>query len=665
MNSVAGNAISRTYRYAAFISYARCDEPVAKRLQRRLETFSIHKSIQTDERPQLRPIFRDRTELAAHGSIGNAIQDGLRNSRCLIVLCSPAAKASKWVGEEIRLFRELHPDGQIFSALVDGSPETAFPAELTLGGNEPLAADLSGGPSSEKFGVRQLVASLLGVPLDAVLRRDADRRRRNFVLLSTVAIGFSTMMAALALVALSAQKQAERNREDAEGLVEFMLTDFEVRLRELGRLDVLSDVGEKVVEYYQDQPIENMASDRLSRRSRARHLLGQVALSTRNIEKAEREVTAAYELTKVLLERDPDSADLIFDHAQSAYWRGEFEFRLGGTDKVRPYWEEYRDLSDVLYRTDPKRYRAAMERGWGELNLGALSVRQNRMQDAYSHYEASLAYFEEAEGVEPDNLVPKRERANALGWMADQLLLTGGIEDVRSHRQMQLEILDEIRIQLPKHKSLELTYITPVREVLILEFLEHGEFSNAQDWQDYGRVVEELHDLDGTNAATFREFCHAHLFPALTEYLDGKSIGDAGAQRARVCENYLLSGNTFGAVDEFIASMWEVPISGAASLEGLRMDLSGATEQQKLFAWYLHLRILVRDGYDIAAENLAQTILEQSVREPKSVQQLLSEMTAFAVIGDCGEASRNRLRLRERGYAVPVKAEFKSVCSAP
>ena len=132
-----------------------------------------------------------------------------------------------------------------------------------------------------------------------------------------------------------------------------------------------------------------------------------------------------------------------------------------------------------------------------------------------------------------------------------------------------------------------------------------------------------------------------------------------------VCKSYLLSRNTFGAVDEFIASMWEVPISGAASLVRLNVDLSDATEQQKLFAWYLHLRILVRDGYDTAAEDLAQTILSQAVKDPKSAQQLLSEMAAYSVIGDCGGAKRNRLQLQQRGYAVPVATEFNSVCSAP
>ena len=110
--------ISDAYKYAGFISYAHANEAIAARLHKALETYPIPRSLllQTgldQSRNKLSPIFRDATELTAHHSLSEKIRDAVETSRFLIVICSPAAKASHWVNEEIRLFRALHGEGSI------------------------------------------------------------------------------------------------------------------------------------------------------------------------------------------------------------------------------------------------------------------------------------------------------------------------------------------------------------------------------------------------------------------------------------------------------------------------------------------------------------------------------------------------------------------------
>ena len=56
----------------------------------------------------LTPIFRDRHELAASSDLGQTIRAALKQSRFLVVLCSPAAASSRWVNEEILAFKKLH-----------------------------------------------------------------------------------------------------------------------------------------------------------------------------------------------------------------------------------------------------------------------------------------------------------------------------------------------------------------------------------------------------------------------------------------------------------------------------------------------------------------------------------------------------------------------------
>ena len=101
--------ISQSPAYTAFISYAHVDERVAKKLHHALEAYDLPEGLLVNGSESFSPIFRDVTELTAAHSLTEKIQEALQNSKFLIVLCSPAAKASHWVNEEIRLFRQIQP----------------------------------------------------------------------------------------------------------------------------------------------------------------------------------------------------------------------------------------------------------------------------------------------------------------------------------------------------------------------------------------------------------------------------------------------------------------------------------------------------------------------------------------------------------------------------
>ena len=51
---------------------------------------------------------------------------------------------------------------------------------------------------------------------------------------TAVAVIAMLVMAALALIALNARREAERQRAEAEGQIEFMLTDLRTRLKGVG-----------------------------------------------------------------------------------------------------------------------------------------------------------------------------------------------------------------------------------------------------------------------------------------------------------------------------------------------------------------------------------------------------------------------------------------------
>jgi len=217
-------------QYRAFMSYSRRDEATARWLHGRLDAFRTPRRLvgsrgaHGEVPARLHPIFRDRTDLSSGGVLGSRIEDALRRSACLVVLCSPAAAASEWVDREVGQFIELHGPGRIFPVIAghvraaDDLEAACFPPSLR--GRGLLAADLRQIRRSDghvigdgrDLGRLKLIAGLLGVSLDALLQRERRRQRNLNLGLASATATF----AGLALLAGGLGVLAEQNRRVAE-----------------------------------------------------------------------------------------------------------------------------------------------------------------------------------------------------------------------------------------------------------------------------------------------------------------------------------------------------------------------------------------------------------------------------------------------------------------
>lgn len=192
----------RTYSYYAFISYNHKDEKWAKWLQNRLETYSIP-SVLRKENIQLPkrvyPVFRDKTDLAGGRKLLDTLRGQLDESRHLIVICSPNSAGSEWVNAEVRYFMENGREDDIIPVIVDGEPfaenpeQECYPPALRT----DMQAELLG-VNVKTLGRRhaflQVVASLLDLKFDRLMRRDQKRRRQRRIIYGAAAV----LLAALA-----------------------------------------------------------------------------------------------------------------------------------------------------------------------------------------------------------------------------------------------------------------------------------------------------------------------------------------------------------------------------------------------------------------------------------------------------------------------------------
>ena len=215
------------FKYDAFISYRHndLDKYVAENLHRLIETYKMPKPVVekyniTDN--NIRRVFRDQEELPLAANLENPIIEALKESKFLIVICSPRLKESIWCKREINNFIKLHGRGNILCVLVEGEPKDSFPEELLYyevktknkSGQEetkkvscePLAMDVRGSSKREiykklKTELIRIIAPMYNLDYDDIKRRHEERKIKKKVrilkIVTMVSIFFTVYSALL------------------------------------------------------------------------------------------------------------------------------------------------------------------------------------------------------------------------------------------------------------------------------------------------------------------------------------------------------------------------------------------------------------------------------------------------------------------------------------
>lgn len=183
------------YKYFAFISYNSHDTKWGKRLQRKLEGYRMPATLCSEhgwERKPMKPVFFAPTDIQP-GGLTAELQERLKASRHLIVICSPHSAQSKWVGKEMAFFHSLGRTDNIHFFIVDGTPhsgnkdtECFNPVIEELGLPEILGANIHervyrwSWMNKERAYV-QLITKLLGVEFDTIWQRHRRLLIERFV----------------------------------------------------------------------------------------------------------------------------------------------------------------------------------------------------------------------------------------------------------------------------------------------------------------------------------------------------------------------------------------------------------------------------------------------------------------------------------------------------
>ncbi len=127
LNNHSGSTESKTYKYVAFISYRHVqpDYDIAKRIHEEIENFKVPKELDPEGKYRELRVFRDRDELTTK-DLSSSINEALKESEYLIIVCSHRTKESIWCTREVYEFRKHHPDDHIIPVIVEGEPYEVF-----------------------------------------------------------------------------------------------------------------------------------------------------------------------------------------------------------------------------------------------------------------------------------------------------------------------------------------------------------------------------------------------------------------------------------------------------------------------------------------------------------------------------------------------------------
>jgi eukaryotic-like serine/threonine-protein kinase len=214
-------------------------------------------------------------------------------------------------------------------------------------------------------------------------------------------------------IALWQAREARAQREQAEGLIEYMIGDLRKKLQPVGRLDVLDGVGLKALDYYAAQDLDHLDADSLGRRARALHMIGELAKQRGKLEEAVRDFQEAADTTARLLKAHPDDPQRIFDQSQSEYWVGYAQWYRGHLHEAEAAFRRYLEMAQRMNKAKPGDHDWQLEGVFAKTNVGVVQTELGHVDQALPMLMDARDEIAPLARAHPEDAV---SQAGVIGW---------------------------------------------------------------------------------------------------------------------------------------------------------------------------------------------------------------------------------------------------------
>jgi tetratricopeptide (TPR) repeat protein len=517
--------------YAAFISYSHRDEKIAAWLQSAIERYVVPQRLVgrttvTGVIPRrLGKCFRDRDELPAGSDLNREIISAIERCKFMVVVCSPAAAESPWVNLEVLTFKRSHGTDRVIAVIADGEP-FAKPGEamseclpgalrfrldddgaLTNEPAEPIAADLRPGKDPKRIVLLKVLAGMLGLGLDDLVQREAQRRQRIYGWVASGAVLASLAFAGLAVVAvqqrniaLKATTKAAERRKQAEGLIEFMITDLHDKLDTVGRLDVLDTATTRALTYFASLSPDEMDATATGQKTRVLNSLGNQQTRRGQQNQALGSFMMAWQSAQDALAKTPTDPSRLHEYATSLHSLGYYYYMRSDFDKAGDFFRQALEVhARSLAIEDNIKWRRDV--GISQKNLGVVYLNQMKFAESIVSFENARITFEYLRNHDPSKEIYISDYGDSLGWKSDALRHIGATNEAIALRQIQITLYRDALAQSPENKSLQSAEIAARRRVASLK-VDAANYNDAyHELLDVERDTQKIYDFDKSNIA--------------------------------------------------------------------------------------------------------------------------------------------------------------------
>jgi len=428
---------------------------------------------------------------------------------------------------------------------------------------------------------------------DAVSYRVAKFVRRHRLSVAAGAVVATALTVGIG-VALWEANEAQRQRVQAEGLIEFMLGDLRKKLQPVGRLDVLDAVGTKALDYYAAQDTGRLDADSLGRRARALHLIGEITERRGSLDDAMRVFQRAADSTAELMARYPRDGQRIFDHAQSVYWVGYMARRRGQIQEAEGSFRQYQALAQRLTQMDPSNLDWRAETAHASLNLGVVYLESSRPLLALKSFIDTREAWTGLADIRPELGL---DLARAWGWIAKAHEALGDFDAAVDAQQRKINVLRKLP-DASQNREAHRLLANAAYELGRLQLALGHDTTAAQVAQDAVAQYEALVSADANNSEWLAQLTFARLSRVeIALALRDRTAAQATLARATDDAPRLLSADS-------TRNKWNIALQGSLLLHRLALFGPQASTRQDHETYMANVQSAVSSGKSLDPEQI-------------------------------------------------------------
>lgn len=683
------------FHYKAYLSYSHEDRRWADWLHRSLERYRVPGRLASGSEKalpeRLSPIFRDREDLQSAADLGETLEAALKQSEFLLVICSPAAAASRWVNEEIERFKGYGRPENILCVIVDGDPQAevgaggCFPPALLepsdAGRPEPLAADPREFADGKRLALLKVASGLLGVRLDDLRRRDLARQRQRRALAGVAAVAVIALLVLTVTAKVSERQeraQAELERAQAEQMAAFIVDlgeEFEGDLD----LETRGRMSARAMDY-----LDQIDADRLSVESRikvgkALRQIGDVNLHQGDLDEARAAFERSREVFVQLTEELPDHDEAQFELSQAEFYSAMVMLESGENEAAKAHMRAYLEIAEAQHEANPDDPRWLLELSYATsamVNIG-LNLQEPVNAEVLEAIDRNIALAARAMEAWKENPDVLANYGNELAFAADAYLSVCEIPAALSNRIASLEVSEELLEQ--SGAAIEYQLEVGFRNSgLATVYRAKGDLDKALSHQQAAlETFQQQFNRDPSNETNIADLASGHRRSALL-YMKLGDLEQAAAHQLQA-RNLLIPLLADG---EF--TVWQADVDRRLSLDEITLaqHLGDHERALEMLDWKRPSLTSVELGDNVVFEETAARIeyrflrwrltgSDPGAREEALMRVLPSDQGEYTgcyeadllarhglMVGDTALATEKVNYLMKAGYREPAFLEF-------